>query len=81
MATSTTYAPEKKKVVKRIMALRKKGLGYPAIARELNEAGIAPFGGGRAWYGPTVRHVCIRVAGSAAASMKVAGTKPPTSKK
>ncbi|MGH3056616.1 MAG: recombinase family protein [Gaiellaceae bacterium] len=85
-ARNGTKAPEKKgadaraATVKRIVKLRKKGLGYPAIAKVLNDEKVATFGKGKVWYGPTVRAVCLREFGDAARSMKAAGTKAPTRK-
>lgn len=74
------YNPEQKKIAKQIVRLRKSGLGYPAIANKLNERGVATFGKGKQWYGPTVRHVAIRELGSAEASLELAGRKRPMQK-
>jgi hypothetical protein len=79
---ASIYTTEQKKVVARIIKLRKSGKGYPAIAAALNEARVPTFGReGATWYGPTVRHICIRELGSAEESLKVAGTTRPTAKK
>jgi DNA invertase Pin-like site-specific DNA recombinase len=43
----------------RILERRRGGAGWSAIARELNEAGVATGQGGRAWYPATVRYVVI----------------------
>jgi hypothetical protein len=71
------YTPAQQKVVARIVELRKSGKGYPAIAAELNKAKTPTFGKGAQWYGPVVRHICIRELGSAEKSLKAAGTKAP----
>jgi hypothetical protein len=64
---------DREKVVAQIIALRQQGLGYPRIAKQLNEEGVATFGGGT-WYAPVVRGICVKHFGSAAESLKAAGT-------
>lgn len=76
-AEAADHEQERRKVVQRIVRRRKAGLGYPAIAKELNEAGIPSFGGGKTWHPPVVRGICIREFGGAEESIKEAGTKAP----
>lgn len=42
-----------------IRRLREDGLSYARVAAELNRRRIAPVGGGREWYGSTVRRVLM----------------------
>lgn len=47
-------------VEERIVTLRASGCSYAAIAAELNATATPCGGRGRAWYGSTVRAVCLR---------------------
>jgi len=52
--------PATQKVIDRILALRKSGLGYPTICKTLNDEKVPTFKGGETWYPPVVRGICIR---------------------
>lgn len=53
--------PHRREVVEKIIELRDNHQGsYPGIAKQLNAQGVAPFGGGKAWYAITVRAQYLR---------------------
>lgn len=53
-------AEGRREAVEKIVEFRNRGESYPWIAKTLNDNGIAPFGGGKAWYPVTVRSVFLR---------------------
>lgn len=47
-------------VVRRLVALRRQGHGWRAIAKRMNTAGVPPVGGGKRWWPGTVRVILLR---------------------
>jgi predicted flap endonuclease-1-like 5' DNA nuclease len=56
---------QRKQTVKRIVQLRKQGMGLPTIAKTLNEEGVPTFGRGSQWYSAVVRGILVRELGGA----------------
>ena len=53
--------PATQKVIDRIRELYEgEGLGFPSIAKKLNEEGVQTFRGGDTWHPPVVRGICLR---------------------
>lgn len=68
--------------IKKILALRQKGMGYTAIANKLNDTGVPTFSGGEKWYSVVVRGICVREMGEETAAITKARVtdKAPTTK-
>jgi predicted flap endonuclease-1-like 5' DNA nuclease len=53
--------PATQKVIDQIRELYvDQGLGFPSIAKTLNEEGVKTFRGGDVWHPPVVRGICLR---------------------
>lgn len=53
--------PATQKVIDHIRELYvNQGLGFPSIAKKLNEEGVKTFRGGDTWHPPVVRGICLR---------------------
>src|SRR5919202_6246092 len=53
--------PATKKVIERIRKMREEeGLGFPSIAKRLNDEKVPTFGSGKTWHPPVVRGICLR---------------------
>ena len=53
--------PATQKIIDHIRELYEgEGLGFPSIAKRLNEEGVQTFRGGDTWHPPVVRGICVR---------------------
>lgn len=52
--------PATQKVIDRILDMRRQGMGFPSIAKTLNDEGVKTFGSGKTWHPPVVRGICLR---------------------
>lgn len=52
--------PATQKVIDRILDMRRQGMGYPSIAKTLNDEKVKTFGSGTTWHPPVVRGICLR---------------------
>lgn len=52
--------PATQKVIDRILEMRQQGMGYPSIAKTLNDEKVKTFGSGTTWHPPVVRGICLR---------------------
>lgn len=53
--------PATQKVIDQIKAMYEgEGLGFPSIAKRLNEQNVPTFRGGETWHPPVVRNIVIR---------------------
>lgn len=52
--------PATQKVIDRILDMRRQGMGFPSIAKTLNDEKVATFGSGKTWHPPVVRGICLR---------------------
>jgi hypothetical protein len=53
--------PATQKVIDSIRVMYEdEGLGFPSIAKRLNEQGVKTFRGGETWHPPVVRGICLR---------------------
>ena len=52
--------PATQKVIDRILDMRRQGMGYPSIAKTLNDEKVKTFGSGKTWHPPVVRGICLR---------------------
>ena len=53
--------PATRKVFEQIRVMYEdEGLGFPSIAKRLNEQGVKTFRGGDTWHAPVVRNIVIR---------------------
>lgn len=52
--------PATQKVIDRILDMRRQGMGFPSIAKTLNDEKVKTFGSGKTWHPPVVRGICLR---------------------
>lgn len=55
---------QRKNTIAKMVTMREAGMGYPSIAKKLNDDKVPTFGGGKTWYTTVVRSILIGHYGS-----------------